>query len=234
MRQWNGSAFVQIMACSLLGTKPLSKPMLDYCQLDSWEQISVKFELEFYHFHSRKCTRNCRLPRWRPLCPGGRRVNIAVMSVVSDSMDGLLCVISDQGKNACQHEAISRIMIDFLLPTKSIIRKTGALRIVLLYINAIQSMHWKPRVDMTPILSSSMTTKLASWQLPVSNVEVHKRMLQIALYTPVYICNVLEWHLVFMHKPDKENILCWYSIDYFCPSSHLKVGYLWISSTCPL
>ena len=76
MCQWNGSAFVQIMACSLLGTKPLSKPMLNYCQLDSWEQISVKFELEFYHFHSRKCTRNCRLPRWRPLCPGGNEFTL--------------------------------------------------------------------------------------------------------------------------------------------------------------
>ena len=33
MRQWIGSALVQIMACGLFGTKPLSKPMLDYCQL---------------------------------------------------------------------------------------------------------------------------------------------------------------------------------------------------------
>ena len=24
--------------------------MLAYCQLDSWKQISVKFELEIYHF----------------------------------------------------------------------------------------------------------------------------------------------------------------------------------------
>ena len=34
MRQWIGSALVQIMACRLIGTKPLSKPMLGYCQLD--------------------------------------------------------------------------------------------------------------------------------------------------------------------------------------------------------
>ena len=34
MRQWIGSALVQIMACHLFGAKPLSKPMLDYCQLD--------------------------------------------------------------------------------------------------------------------------------------------------------------------------------------------------------
>ena len=33
-RQWIGSASVQIMACPLFGAKPLSKPMLDYCELD--------------------------------------------------------------------------------------------------------------------------------------------------------------------------------------------------------
>ena len=35
------------MACRLFGAKPLAKSMLAYCQLDLWEQISVKFELEF-------------------------------------------------------------------------------------------------------------------------------------------------------------------------------------------
>ena len=35
MRQWIGSTFVQIMACRLFGSKPLSKPVLGYCQLDS-------------------------------------------------------------------------------------------------------------------------------------------------------------------------------------------------------
>ena len=35
MHQWIGSALVQIMACRrLFGTKPLSKPVLGYCQLD--------------------------------------------------------------------------------------------------------------------------------------------------------------------------------------------------------
>ena len=50
------------------------KPNLAYSQLSTWKQISVKFESEFYHFHSRKCIWNCRLPKWRPYCPGGRRV----------------------------------------------------------------------------------------------------------------------------------------------------------------
>ena len=45
--------------------------MLAYCQLDSWEQISVKFESEFHRFHSRKGIWNYHLPKWRPFCPGG-------------------------------------------------------------------------------------------------------------------------------------------------------------------
>ena len=31
MCQWTGSALVQIIACRLIGAKPLSKPMVDYC-----------------------------------------------------------------------------------------------------------------------------------------------------------------------------------------------------------
>ena len=38
------------MACRLFGVKPLSKPMLGYCQLDRQEQTSVKFETEFIIF----------------------------------------------------------------------------------------------------------------------------------------------------------------------------------------
>ena len=70
MRQWLMPTLVERMACRLNGAKP-SEPMLGYCQLDSWEQISVKFESKFHHFHSRKCFRNCRLPRCQPFCPGG-------------------------------------------------------------------------------------------------------------------------------------------------------------------
>ena len=48
MRQGTGSALVQVMACRLFGAEPLTEPMLVYCQLDSSEQISVKFESKFY------------------------------------------------------------------------------------------------------------------------------------------------------------------------------------------
>ena len=61
MRRWTGSALIQIMACRLGGAKPLSKPMLTYCQLKPKEHISVKFYLKFRCFYSRKCVWTCRL-----------------------------------------------------------------------------------------------------------------------------------------------------------------------------
>ena len=48
------------MACRLAGAKPLYVPMLYHCQLDNWEQTSVKLHSKFKHFHSGKCIRNCR------------------------------------------------------------------------------------------------------------------------------------------------------------------------------
>ena len=43
MRKRVGSALVQTMAYRLVGTKPLAEPVLDYCQVDSGEQVLVKF-----------------------------------------------------------------------------------------------------------------------------------------------------------------------------------------------
>ena len=54
-------SLVHIRAYRLLGPKPLSEPMLACWQLDIlWEHISVKFELEYNHFHLRKCIWKCR------------------------------------------------------------------------------------------------------------------------------------------------------------------------------
>ena len=61
MRQWPGSALVQIMACRLFGAKPLPQPVLTYQQLDPYEPISLKFKSQFKHYYSRKCIRRCRL-----------------------------------------------------------------------------------------------------------------------------------------------------------------------------
>ena len=65
MRQKTGSSLVQVMAGILFGAKQLPEAMLAYCQLGSWEQISMKLESEFYHFHSGKCIWNCLLNCWR-------------------------------------------------------------------------------------------------------------------------------------------------------------------------
>ena len=54
-------SLAQIMACCLLAAKPLSEPMMNYCQLAPKEQTSVKFHLKFKLFHSKKRIWKCCL-----------------------------------------------------------------------------------------------------------------------------------------------------------------------------
>ena len=61
MRQWIGSALVQIMDCSICSAKPLSKPMLGYCRLDPGKQNSLKNQSKHKTFHSGKCIWKYRL-----------------------------------------------------------------------------------------------------------------------------------------------------------------------------
>ena len=70
MYQWTGSALVHVMACRLFGTKPLPEPMLAYCQLDSWEQVSVKFESKFYQYSFKKMHLKLSSAKWQWFCPG--------------------------------------------------------------------------------------------------------------------------------------------------------------------
>ena len=58
---WTGPALFQVMACCLSGAKPLPESMLPYCQLDHWEQTSVKFKLKWKNFHSSKFVWKCCL-----------------------------------------------------------------------------------------------------------------------------------------------------------------------------
>ena len=55
MCQWTRSELFQIMVCCPFGAKPLPEPMLAYCKVGTWEQISVElFETgKFYHFYSK-------------------------------------------------------------------------------------------------------------------------------------------------------------------------------------
>ena len=63
VRQTNMPTLLQIMACRLLGAKPLSEPMLPYCQLNPKKHISVfeihKFSFRLMHFKMSSA-------KWRP------------------------------------------------------------------------------------------------------------------------------------------------------------------------
>ena len=52
--QWTGSSLVQVMACFLLGTKPLSEPLLAYFQLNSWEHIFSEIWIWILKFSFKK------------------------------------------------------------------------------------------------------------------------------------------------------------------------------------
>ena len=53
--QWTGSSLVKVMACHLCGAKPLSEPIMTYCQLDPWKLTLVKFQTKYRSFLPRKC-----------------------------------------------------------------------------------------------------------------------------------------------------------------------------------
>ena len=55
MRGWlPWSSFVQVMACRLLGARPLHEPIMTFCWLDPLEQISTKFESKHNNLHTKK------------------------------------------------------------------------------------------------------------------------------------------------------------------------------------
>ena len=71
MHRRTRSALVQVMACRLSGAKPSSEPMLNYCQLDPWEQTPVIFISKYKSFHSWKCVWNCCLRNGGPFLSRG-------------------------------------------------------------------------------------------------------------------------------------------------------------------
>ena len=56
------------MTRHLAGTKPLSEPILEYCQLDPWEQTSVNASIEIYMFSFKIMHLNMLPGKWRPTC----------------------------------------------------------------------------------------------------------------------------------------------------------------------
>ena len=53
-----GPSLVQIIACRLVGGKPLPEPIMAYCQMDIWEQISVKRLAKYSDHHRRNAFEN--------------------------------------------------------------------------------------------------------------------------------------------------------------------------------
>ena len=66
--RWIRPALVQIMACCLFGAKPLSQPMLAYCQLHFGTNFGefLSKNLSFTKIHLKISS-----TKWRPFCPGG-------------------------------------------------------------------------------------------------------------------------------------------------------------------
>ena len=59
---WNDSSFVQLMGWHLFGYTLLAEIILTYCQLDTFEQISVEFgSKNEKNLHTRKWTLKCHL-----------------------------------------------------------------------------------------------------------------------------------------------------------------------------
>ena len=58
------------MACRLFGAKPLSEPIVDYYQLDPWEQISGKMDSKYNNFSCRKMNLKMSSAKWWPFCLG--------------------------------------------------------------------------------------------------------------------------------------------------------------------
>ena len=78
--QWIGSALVQILACHLFGTKPLSKPMLGYCPLGTnFSEILIKIQ----DFSLMKMHVQISSSIWWPFCPGGDELKYSVTSAIN-------------------------------------------------------------------------------------------------------------------------------------------------------
>ena len=113
MRQWIGSALVQIMACHLFGAKPLSKPFLGYCQLYPKEQTSVKFLLKYETFHSRKYIWKYRLRNGGHFV-WGRWVN---RMIGNQCMNSRLAIIT--GSVSVKYESNSRDLTNTITKLKT-------------------------------------------------------------------------------------------------------------------
>ena len=71
MCQWIGSALVQIIACHIFGAKPLSQPMLGFCQLGTIRNPSEQTKVTiFIKIQINSCKYIWKYSaKWWPFCP---------------------------------------------------------------------------------------------------------------------------------------------------------------------
>ena len=93
------------MACRQYGVKPLSEPVLPYCQLEPKEYISVKFYLKFNCFHSRKCTSKCGLRN------GGHFVSASMCLKIFDAPSSTLCFITRRKLGSFKYAPFCKICL---------------------------------------------------------------------------------------------------------------------------
>ena len=79
MHQWIGSTLVQIMACRLFDAKPLSKPMLDYCQLALRKNFSETL-VKNWTFSFRKMHLIMPSAKCRPFCPWEYELTLSLLA----------------------------------------------------------------------------------------------------------------------------------------------------------
>ena len=60
---------------ALIGSKPLSDPVLTGCQLELWNQPSVKYESKYNNFHARRILWNGCLQNGGHFCLGFKMLN---------------------------------------------------------------------------------------------------------------------------------------------------------------
>ena len=90
MRQGIGWALFHIVACRLFGAKALPKLMLTYCQLDPWEQTSVKLEPKIPSFSFMKMHLKRSSAKRGLFCPGGNELTFSLKDVIYRCLSWLL------------------------------------------------------------------------------------------------------------------------------------------------
>ena len=102
MRQFNMPTLVEIMACRLFGAKPLSEPMLPYCQLDPKEHIFNEILTKIPKFSFKKILLKMSTTKWLPFCLG-----LNVLKPIGSFISKMSCA---------RVAVVSRVLYDIFFP----------------------------------------------------------------------------------------------------------------------